>query len=196
MDCSTEIWKPIAGYDNRYEVSSFGRVKRNDGKILFTAPNSCGYPSVKLRHNGGRKTLTVHRLVAEQFLPNPEALPQINHIDGNKLNNRVDNLEWCTASQNIFHAYRHGLKEKTKVKAAESLRSVQRRGVVAHIEKSSKPVEVTCISTGVTMRFDSANEAARVLGVHQGNLSAVCNGRIKSTGGYTARYIKSAKGDM
>lgn len=159
MDCSTEIWKPIAGYDNRYEVSSFGRVKRNDGKILFTAPNSRGYSSVKLQHNGGRKTLTVHRLVVEQFLPNPEALPQVNHIDGNKLNNRVDNLEWC-------------------------------------IEKRSKPVEVTCISTGVTMRFDSANEAACVLGVHQGNLSAVCNGRIKSTGGYTARYIKSAKGDM
>ena len=161
-----EVWMPIAGCTGRYEISSIGRVRKCDGKILSAPVNSCGYPSVKIIKAGCRKTVTVHRLVAEHFLPNPNDWPQINHIDGNKLNNRVENLEWCTASQNTFHAYHHGLKERTKKAAAESLRKFQTHGV-----------------------------EARALGLSQGNLSAVCNGRIKSTGGYTARYIESTEGD-
>lgn len=190
-----EVWMPIAGCTGRYEISSIGRVRKCDGKILSAPVNSCGYPSVKIIKAGCRKTVTVHRLVAEHFLPNPNDWPQINHIDGNKLNNRVENLEWCTASQNTFHAYHHGLKERTKKAAAESLRKFQTHGVEAHVKKSSKPIEIVCVSTKAVQRFGSANEAARALGLSQGNLSAVCNGRIKSTGGYTARYIESTEGD-
>lgn len=92
MNDMNEVWKPVIGYEGLYEVSSFGRARSyRQGKptILSSPSNSCGYPSVKLRNNGRVRTVTVHRLVALHFIPNPEELPQINHIYGNKTNNMV-----------------------------------------------------------------------------------------------------------
>lgn len=120
-----EIWKNIPKYEN-YKISNFGNVKRLARKIikkgtnktviisekLLNQRNSKGYQVVSLRNCDGRKTLKVHRLVLLTFKPNKnECLQQCNHIDGNKRNNHLDNLEWCTPSQNKKHAFKIGLQK-------------------------------------------------------------------------------------
>ena len=117
-----EEWKPIEGYEGLYEVSNLGRVKsieRNvpfrgssitmHGKVLKPYANENGYCFVVLYQNTRQKRHKIHRLVAETFIPNPEKKKCINHVDGNKKNNRVDNLEWCTHSENNKHAHDNGL---------------------------------------------------------------------------------------
>ena len=121
-----EIWKQIEGYEGIYEVSNFGRVKRllitlhsrfYKEKILTNCFNNrTGYCFVALRKNDKDKNYSVHRLVAQAFIPNPSNLSDVNHIDGNKLNNNIDNLEWCTRSQNLKHALQIGLiKSQCKI---------------------------------------------------------------------------------
>ena len=109
-----EEWKSIPGYEGLYEVSSYGRVRSLDryvkvksksyrlqkGKVLSLGINSYGYLQVFLCCNGKYKIITVHRLVALTFLPNPDNLPCVNHLDEDKTNNRVDNLEWCDHKYN------------------------------------------------------------------------------------------------
>lgn len=103
-----EIWKPVPEYAGYYEVSNLGRIRRiKTGKILKGYLNE--YYRVVLTVDSKGKDYSVHRLVAMTFIPNPENKPDVNHIDGNKLNNRVDNLEWTTRSENMKHAYRTGL---------------------------------------------------------------------------------------
>ena len=95
MNMIEEIWVPVLRYEDVYDVSSFGRVKRGD-RILKPQSYSNGYQYVSLCKNGTRENRMIHRLVAEAFLPNDNNYPQVNHIDENIKNNRVDNLEWCT----------------------------------------------------------------------------------------------------
>lgn len=122
-----EIWKPCPEYERHYEISNFGnlRSKRvfipNDsifGELKGTwkkqqlknqTTNRYGYKTSKLCKEGHCRRLTIHRLVAKAFLPNPENRRQVNHIDGDKTNNRLDNLEWASHSENIRHAYATGL---------------------------------------------------------------------------------------
>lgn len=113
-----EIWKPVKGYEELYEVSNQGRVRSLDrvivfkdsrkrkfyGKILKTKTvNNSGYQTIALHDSGKSKTFLVHRIVAETFLDNPLFLGEVNHIDQNKLNNKADNLEWCTHKENMNH---------------------------------------------------------------------------------------------
>ena len=101
----SEIWKLIKDYPN-YSVSDLGNVKNNKtGRILKPLEVGGGYVVVDLWNNHGSKSKKIHRLVAEAFIPNPDNKPQVNHIDGNKKNNKKDNLEWVTASENVQHAY-------------------------------------------------------------------------------------------
>lgn len=123
MDLKRE-WKEIKGYEGKYIISNYGeiislpRYKRNNSKLQYVEPKEIlryvnkknGYVYVQLWNNAKYKNIRLHKLVAENFIENIENKPQINHIDGNKKNNRVDNLEWCTASENIRHAYKIGLK--------------------------------------------------------------------------------------
>ena len=110
-----EIWRPIEGYEGLHEVSSYGRVKsleksyiRKNGiidhkseRILIPIKDKDGYLQVNLHCNGKQYQRKIHRLVAQAFLPNPYNLPQVNHKDEDKTNNRVDNLEWCDAKYNM-----------------------------------------------------------------------------------------------
>lgn len=107
-----EIWKPIFGYN--YEVSSLGRIRNaSNNKILsLFDKNRMGYYRVILFKEHKRKRFFIHRLVAETFLENLENKPQVNHKDGNKQNNNVENLEWVSQSENMKHSY-YVLKNKT-----------------------------------------------------------------------------------
>lgn len=111
MSNMKEIWKDINGFEGYYQVSSTGRIKNvrtNSIKKLTTG--NTGYAYVYLYKNNNKSNLTVHRLVAQAFIPNSDNLPQVNHKDGNKLNNNVENLEWCTAKENIRHIINMGFK--------------------------------------------------------------------------------------
>ena len=116
-----EIWKDIEGYENKYQISNLGNVKSLETwtgdkyirreKILKNMVYGNGYYYVCLSKNGKVKKYKVNRLVAQAFIPNPDNKPFTNHIDGDKLNNNVDNLEWCTQSENMKHASMIGLRK-------------------------------------------------------------------------------------
>lgn len=124
-----EIWKDVKEYEGLYKVSNLGNIKAlkkiqvfpNGGIVIreekLLKPNKVknGYLNVRL-YNGEQKGYGIHRLVARAFIPNPNNLSQINHINGNKNDNRVENLEWCNASYNQNHALKTGLKKVHKVK--------------------------------------------------------------------------------
>ena len=112
MQIKNECWKDIAGYEGLYEISSHGRVRRNN-LILHNNYNSYGYLHVSLCKNGIIKTIPIHTLVAKAFIKNPKNYVEINHIDGNKTNNYFENLEWCSRLYNNIHAIKTGLR-KTK----------------------------------------------------------------------------------
>ena len=121
-----EIWRPIVGYEGLYEVSSYGRVRSLDkydsrnrfrkGRILTLYTEIGGYLRAHLSSNGKAKHHSVHRLVAESFIPNPDNLPEINHRDEDKTNNRVDNLEFCDRKYNINFGSRTDRMRDTKIK--------------------------------------------------------------------------------
>lgn len=115
---NTEVWRDIPNYEGYYRVSNKGRVKslymwnghkyknREEPKVLSLTYTSTGYKKTELTKDGVRKSKKVHRLVGKAFIPNEENKPEINHIDGNPINNEVENLEWCTRQENVDHAIR------------------------------------------------------------------------------------------
>lgn len=118
-----EVWKDVTGFEGLYEVSSYGNLRSVDrdilcnggyykhfnGKTIKTKLNKYGYPSAGLWYKGKRTDVVIHRLVAEAFIDNQNNYEQINHIDGNKTNNHVENLEWCDNNYNMKHAKENGL---------------------------------------------------------------------------------------
>lgn len=136
-----EIWKDIKDLPN-YQISNLGRVKSKERitnvgiknvkqikrkeRILKLFHNKKGYTQVVLYVDKKPYPVKIHRLVAEAFIPNPENKPQVNHIDGNKQNNRVDNLEWCTCKENMEHSYKIGLRDVDKIR--ENMRKLGKTG--------------------------------------------------------------------
>lgn len=137
-----EEFKSIAGYEGRYSVSNTGRVYSTpkDGKpSKFLLPstqekNHTSYHSVALSKEGTVTTKSIHRLVAEAFLPNPENKPYINHIDNNGTNNNVNNLEWVTHSENMLHSGRQG-------RLTDSTKKAQEASVIAKYENTMRDIE-------------------------------------------------------
>jgi hypothetical protein len=129
----SEEWKPIQGYESRYEISNKGRVRSLDfkdawsrnrkGKVLIPSLDKRGYPRVSLSFNNKSKCFRIHRLVAGAFILNLHKKRTVNHIDGVKINNLVSNLEWATNSENLSHAYRTGITVAPTGKEARSYKS-------------------------------------------------------------------------
>lgn len=165
-----EIWSDIEGFGGCYQVSNFGRVKSlKFGKEQILKVKKDRYLRIGLCKDGKQKFYMVHRLVALAFIPNPYNLPEINHIDEDKTNNKVENLEWCDRKYNI----NYGSHNK---RMAESQ---------TNYPKFSK--KVLCVETGVI--YPSAMQVKRELGFDNGNISNACNGRCKSAYGFHWRYI-------
>lgn len=171
-----EIWKDIPNYEGLYMVSNLGRVKslpKNNHKeiILKNKITKDGYYETALSKNNKQKWIRTHRLVAQAFIPNPDNKPQVNHIDGNKLNNNVDNLEWCTNQENINHAIRTGLENfigKNNPKA---------KSVLQYDKKGN-----------FIKRYDTLREAMKETGTLESKISLVCNNHRKTAGGYIWKF--------
>ena len=123
-----EVWQPVRGYEGLYEVSDTGRVRGPRG-LLKPIFDNRGYVRVNLCNHGTKKGFSIHRLVATHFIPNSNQCPQVNHKDGNKINNVVNNLEWCSAAENSIHAVRllgrHGEQLYNCKLTSEQVRSIR-----------------------------------------------------------------------
>ena len=144
----------------RYAVSNKGRIKNCEtGRIMKTSISDRGYESITLSLYGTRYTKPVHRMVAEAFLYGEHYGEDVNHIDGNKLNNHADNLEWCSRQHNIQHAFSIGIKNSNH----------RKRGV-------------RILETGE--EFDSLTDCGKRLGRNRTTIAACLNGKAKTCGGY------------
>ena len=152
-----EEWRPLVGYEGLYEISSLGRIRGlerkcdalfygNPGKryvppkLLSQTYDKDGYLHIRLSKNGKRETYSVHRLVAKTFLQNPDNKPQVNHINGHKDDNRIENLEWCTASENVLHGYRTGLYKT--VHNAKPVAKLSDDGDIISVYESARKAEM------------------------------------------------------
>ena len=160
-----EIWKPIEGYEELYEVSNTGKVRSRDrktlrgvrkGRKLKPALIHQGYYMVSLCKGSVVKKARVNRLVAEAFCEKRNGCDQVNHKDGNKLNNNAENLEWCTKSENMIHAYRSGLQTTAG---------------------KGKVRKIVCITDG--KEFATAGDAARFYGTTANTVLAQCYRKSK-----------------
>lgn len=192
-----EVWKDIKGYEGLYQVSTFGRVKslsrivndsigrtiHKEGRILSSRISSqTGYPVINLLKDGLHKTLNVHRLVAEAFIPNPNNYPCINHKDESRDNNHVDNLEWCTYGYN--NTYGTAVERRNK-----SLSDYYSTHTVIGHDSPATPVIQYSLKGEFIREYKSINEAERVSGLkNSSGISACCNGKLKTAYGFVWRF--------
>lgn len=162
-----ENWNNIAGYEGLYEVSDMGRVRSiaregTKGGILHAHRSRYGYMLVILSKNNVRTGFSVHKLVAMAFIPNPNGLPQVNHKNEVKTDNRVENLEWCTAKYNMNYGGRPYVR--------------------------SKPIIQKEINGKIIGEYESVMDAVRQVGVNKGNIFECLKGHRKTAGGYVWIY--------
>lgn len=184
-----EVWKDVSGFEGEYQVSNFGRIKSvgrtiitSNGKqyylperILKLRKSDCGYIRVGLWKAQRAFYKSVHRLVAEAFIPNPENKPQVNHKDGNKNNNKVSNLEWSTCSENLKHkfcvlGYKSWMFNKKGKDCAFSK-------IILQIKDGE-----------VIAEFYGAAEAQRKTGIDNSSIHKACRHKYKTAGGYQWTY--------
>lgn len=183
-----EIWRPVVGYEESYEVSNKGRVKsliRGKG-ILKPDKHSNGYISVELFRGkeAKHKRILIHRLVALAFIPNPNNLPFVNHKDESRDNNCVENLEWITHRDNLMY----GTAPQRRM--AHINYADPKRAEIARINGKavSRPVDQFTRSGEYIQSFESAKAASVATGVHHSHLLECCMEKRKTSGGYIWKY--------
>lgn len=202
-----EIWKDITGFEGLYQISNLGRVKSVQRKVMAkgsektvferirTPINTHGYLYCDLWKDGTGYRFAVHRLVASAFHDNPKNLPQVNHIDGNKANNRADNLEWCDQSENNLHAFRLGL-----MKAYD--RSGKNNPMYGRHQSESAKEKIANVHRGLKhsdeakRKMSFARKGMKFTEEHKHNLSASLSrakkGSRKMTNGEQTKFIMSS----
>jgi hypothetical protein len=187
-----EIWKDIPEYEGMYQISNLGNVKsqhynhmsgRKPGRLLKVTLMKTGYMSLELRMNDTNKRHLIHRLIAEVFIPNPENKPNVNHINGIRNDNRIENLEWCTQSENILHAFKMGTKVPTGPKKGTKPWNTGKALSNQHKEKLSKaklgkssPRRKKVINTNTNFIYNSLNDAALDFDIKPSALGAMLRG--------------------
>lgn len=177
-DLGFEVWADIPGYEGLYQVSTYGRVRSLDhygffgknlvlheGKILLPTVGNNGYAHVMLYP--GRKRVMIHRLVAEVFLSNPYGKREVNHKDENKLNNKVENLEWLTSKENANYGTRNERITKSKI---------------------FKKVFMFDLNGNFIKKFESATAAAKDIGGKRGNIVGCCYNKQKTAYGFKWQF--------
>lgn len=171
-----EIWKPVVGYENLYDVSNIGRVKSlerilTDGRIwkerILKPEINHDYLRVRLCDGKYKKHKRIHILVAQAFIPNPDNLPEVNHKDENKQNNYINNLEWCTSEYNSNYG-------NCKLKIAKKL---------------AKPIAQYTLGDELIKEFKSISDASRKTGYNIAPLSNCCNNKCEIAYGYKWKFI-------
>lgn len=169
-----EIWKDIS-FNDLYQISNKGNFKRGN-KLINGWIQNTGYKTVNIKE----KKYSIHRLVAEAFIPNPENKAQVNHKDGNKLNNCVSNLEWVTPKENVQHAFKIGLCDNAKT-------------IISSMKVSAKIIFQYDLQGNYIKSYKGSVEAQNELNnqnikVNARNIRSVCNGQRKTAGGFIWRY--------
>lgn len=169
-----EIFKDIKGYEGLYQISNFGNVKSLKRNIILKpSSNRKGYLHIILYKNHKSKNSIIHRLVAQAFIPNPENKPQVNHIDGNKRNNNVNNLEWVTNSENQKHAFKLHLQ-------TNSGNNNPRARKINQYDLNGKLIKT----------WNSIYEITKELGINRSSIWRCCIGKYKKSHNYIWRYVE------
>lgn len=169
----SEIWKDVVGYEGIYQVSNLGRVKGlQSGKILRPQKRQHGYLSVWLYADGGKRQVSIHRIVAEVFCERRDGANEVNHLNEDKQDNRAENLAWCNRSENC--AYGEKLHQ-ARLKWRNSRRS--------------KAVRQLTLDGKFVAEFPSMHEARRQTGFAEGNIYHAINGRYTHAYGYKWEYV-------
>lgn len=170
-DMPEEEWRDILGFEGLYQVSSYGNVKtiKKDGVEMSQQENRNGYMTVHLRDKGVERRAMVHRLVAEAFIPNPNELRDVNHKNGDKSDNRLENLEWASHSDNMTHSFRE-------------------------LGKNVRHIVQLDLDNNFIERWNSIAEASEATGICRTNIGECCRGNRKHAKGYKWKYEEDYEG--
>lgn len=192
-----EEFRNIDGYEGLYQISNYGRIKSGlryvklgnnnkkiPEKILKMSFNVYGYCHTTISNKNKRKLVYSHIEVGKKFLPNVDNKPTINHKDGNKKNNCVDNLEWATYSEQLYHAYNNNLR----IKPFGEINTMYGKSGKKH--HRSKPILQYDLHGNFIKEWENAYEIKRQLGIAQGNINQCCLGKRKKAHNYIWKYKK------
>ena len=191
-----EIWKDVKGYEGIYQVSNLGRVRSLDrmagrnrlykGRVIMERTHNTGYKFVRLCRNNKFEQPSIHRLVAEAFIPNPNNKPTVNHIDENKGNNIVTNLEWATYKENCNHGTRniraHINRDEKKV--GEKVRQTRKKLGMCH------KINQYDLEGNFLKQYECAYDACVVLNCKASGIGAACRHTLKTYKGYKWEYAQ------
>lgn len=170
-----EIWKDIPNYEGLYQASNLGKIKnKKTNKVLAKRYDHSGYLSVLLYKRGKYETKKVHRIIAKIFIPNPKNKPQVNHINGKKDDNNINNLEWVTCQENIIHSYKTGIKTNPKYEKHPEAKKVCQYDLQGNLIKI----------------YGSISQARDENNFNSSHIVACCKNKQKTSNGYIWRYFK------